>query len=249
MNAAKILVEIAAHTLDAAAAAQSGGADSVELFSNPVEGGVTPSEGLIATARKLISTKLYVLIRPRGGDFCYSDHEFTAMVQDIAVAKRLGADGVTLGVLKLDGTVDSERLQTLAAAAAPLPVTFHRAFDMCRDLQEALEHLIACGVQRVLSSGGAQTALEGGETLAQLARLGRERIRIVAAGGIKPETAREIVRRTGVRELHAGLRTTIPSPMRFRNTKIAFGPGSNEYEQVVVDEKNVRKLVEELGRL
>jgi copper homeostasis protein len=245
----RVLVEIAAHTLESAITAQAGGADRVELFSNPLEGGVTPSEGLIAVVRKRISLDLGVVIRPRGGDFYYSDEEFEAMLEDVATAKRLGANGVAVGLVNPDGTVDSDRVCKLVSAARPLSVTFHRASDMCKDLPVALESLISCGVDRVLTSGGEVSALEGIEPLARLVRIAGDRISIIAAGGIRAENARQIVQQTGVREVHAGLRSRVSSPMQFRNHKVSFGPGANEYERVIVKDGDVRRLAEELTDL
>ena len=248
-SAQRVLVEIAAHTIESAIAAQAGGADRAELFSNPAEGGVTPSEGFIAAVRERISLDLCVLIRPRGGDFCYSTEEFEAILQDVTAAKRLGANGVAVGIVNPDGTIDTERMSKLISTARPLSVTFHRAFDMCRDLPATVEGLIALGVDKILTSGGESSALEGIETLATLVRVAGSRISIVAAGGIKPENARRLVQYTGVRQIHAGLRTKVPSPMQFRRQRISFGPGDNEYERVIVKENDVRRLVEELTDL
>lgn len=247
-SVAKVLVEIAAHTIESALAAQNGGADRVELFSNPLEGGVTPSYGLIAAIRKGISTQLHVMIRPRGGDFFYSQDEFATMLEDIEVAKRLGANGIAVGIVTPEGTVDIARLSTAIAAARPLSVTFHRAFDVCRDLPKALEELIACGVDRVLTSGGESTAKQGSETLTNLVKMAEGRISIIAAGSIKAENAREIVRRTGVREVHAGLRRHVPGIIRFRNEKVSFGPTSSD-QRITVNEMDVRELVEAVAGL
>ena len=245
----KVLVEIAAHTIESALAAQTGGADRVELCSSPLEGGVTPSLGLIAAVRKRISVDLQVLVRTRAGDFCYSAEEFETMLEDISTAKRLGANGVALGVVNSDGTVDSNGTGELVSAARPLSVTFHRAFDKCKDLPAALETLISCGVDRVLTSGGAHNASAGIETLHRLVRIAGDRISIVAAGGIKPENVRQVVGETGVHEIHAGLRSTVPSPMQFRNHEVSFGPTSREYERVIVKQGDVRRLVQELADL
>jgi copper homeostasis protein len=247
-SVAKVLVEIAAHTIESAVAAQNGGADRVELFSNPLEGGVTPSYGLISAARKRISTQLHVMIRPRGGDFCYSQDEFATMLEDIEIVKRLGANGIAVGIVTPEGTVDFERLSKLISASRPLSVTFHRAFDVCRDLPKALEELIACGVDRVLTSGGEPTAWQGVETLAHLMRIAEGRIPIIAAGSIKPENAQEIVQRTGIREVHAGLRRHVPGPMRFRNERVSFGPTPSD-QRITVNEMDVRELVEAVAGL
>lgn len=244
-----ILLEIAAHTIDSALAAQAGGADRVELFSNPMEGGVTPSEGLVITVRERVARPLHILIRPRGGDFCYSSAEFEAMLHDIAAAKRLGANGVVLGIVNPNGTVDVPRLRELISAARPLAVTFHRAFDMCKDLPATLETLIDCGVERVLTSGGDATAQAAIPMLSHLVSMAGERIVIIAAGGIRANNVREIVIQTGVSEVHAGLRRQVPSPMQFRNTKICFGGSISEYEKLEVIESAVRQLVQELSHL
>lgn len=244
-----IIVEIAAHTIESALAAQMGGAERVELFSNPSEGGVTPSAGLVAGIRKRISADLHVMIRPRGGDFCYSAEEFEAMLRDVEVAKQLGANGVVTGIVNPDGTVDSVRMQQLISAARPLAITFHRAFDMCKDLPAALEEVISCGVDRVLTSGGEATAMEGIATLTKLVRIAGQQASIIVAGGINAGNVREIVERTGVREVHAGLRSPTPSPMQFRNPRVQFGPGGNEYERVGVNEDDVRRLVETVAGL
>ena len=242
----RIIVEIAVHSVESAIAAQAGGADRMELFTNPVEGGVTPSEGLIATVRERLLKDLHVMIRPRGGDFHYSDLEFEVMLRDVNVVRRLGANGVVLGLVNVDGTVDMRRTRQIVEACRPLSVTFHRALDVCVNLEKALEDLITCGVDRVLTSGGEASAVEGSKSIANLVRLAGNRIRIMAGGGIRPENIRQIVRETGVRELHAGLRSTIPGPMRFHSDKVSFGhkvPG--QYERTIIREEDVRRLVRE----
>jgi copper homeostasis protein len=241
------LVEIAVHTIDSALAAQAGGAHRVELFSNPLEGGVTPSEGLTMAVRKHVTVGFHVLIRPRGGDFCYSSAEFNVMLHDIAAAKRMGANGIVLGIVNSDGTVDVSRLRELLSAARPLPVTFHRAFDMCRDLPASLETLIECGVDRVLTSGGEATAEAGIPMLTDLVARAAKRIVIMAAGGIRAANVCEIVARTGVSEVHAGLRSQVPGPMQFHNPKVSFGPAMSEYERLEVMQVDVRQLVQELS--
>lgn len=246
----RIQFETAAHTIDSALAAQAGGADRVEFFSNPEEGGLTPSHGAISVVRERLSLPLLILIRPRAGDFCYSDDEFEAMQRDIGVAKELQANGIVFGILNRDGAIDQVRTRALVDAARPLDVTFHRAFDLTRDLPRSLEELISCGVDRVLTSGGEASAMKGIEKLSNLVRLAGNRIAIVAGGGIRAENVCDIVLRSGVREIHAGLRSTIPSPMEFRNPKISFAaPAAGEYGRVVVSESDVRRLANELRKL
>ena len=246
----KILVEIAVHTIESALAAEKGGADRVEVFSNPLEGGVTPSEGLMAVIREKLTRDIHIMIRPRGGDFLYSDMEFEAMGRDIEVARGVGANGVVFGLVHKDGTVDMKRIRQLVEAARPLSVTFHRAFDACRDPETALEELVECGVDRVLTSGGEANAVLGSNLISQLVRIAGHRTKIVAAGGVNSTNVRQIVEQTGVSEVHAGLRSTVSGPMRFQNRKIRLGHGAaGEYERIVVREEDVRKLVVQAGRL
>jgi copper homeostasis protein len=245
MRHRKILVEVAAHTIEAALAAEAGGADRVELFSNHMEGGVTPSEGAIAVGRDHMRIGLHVMIRPRGGDFCYSEHEVDAMHRDISVAKRLGANGVAFGIVNPDGEINVEQAGQLIASARPLSVTFHRAFDTCKDLTAALVLLISSGVDRVLTSGGAPNAADGIENIANLVSIAGGRIKVMAGGGIRPHNIRRIVQETGVLEVHAGLRSVVPGPMLFRNQAISSETEPHCYDRTVIHETDVRRLVDE----
>jgi copper homeostasis protein len=249
MSAKPIVVEIAAHSVQSALAAQDGGAHRVELFSDPLEGGVTPSEGLIAVVRDQLKIPLHVIIRPRGGDFCYSEEEQDVMHRDIAAAKRLGVDGVVLGTLEPEGSVNVELTRALVEAARPMSITFHRAIDFCRNVSAALRDVISCGAERVLTSGGAASATEGIPVLKSMVREAGEQIAVMAAGGVRPANVRAIVQQTGVREVHAGLRTTIPGPMLFQNDSVSFGKGRNEFERIVVQEHEVRVLVKQIEGL
>ena len=230
-----------------AIAAERGGAARIELCSALIEGGVTPSAGLIEATRAAVSLALHVMIRPRGGDFCYDANEFAIMRHDVEIAKNLGADGVVFGILDVNGNVDVARSRQLAELARPLAVTFHRAFDMAADLPRALEDVCAAGVNRLLTSGGEATSLQGQGMIAQLMRQAQNRLVIMPGSGIKPENARSLVEQTGVREIHVGLRSSLPSPMRYRNPRIAMGSiEGREYERPGVLEENVRKLCESL---
>lgn len=215
----------------------------MELCSDLLEGGVTPSAGLIELVRARVYIGLQVIIRPRGGDFCYSDEEVEIMRRDIAVAKQLCADGVVLGILDADGHVDVHLTRQLVELARPLNVTFHRAFDMSADLFESLEDVCASHADRLLTSGGEQTCLQGAETIARLAKAARGRIAIMAGGGIGHHDAAAIIERTGVREIHVGLSTPVRSPMRHHNPRLSMGKlQGREYERVQVLEENVRNL-------
>jgi copper homeostasis protein len=244
-----MIAEIASHTLEAALAAQAGGAHRVELFSSPLGGGVTPSEGAISIARDKLSIDLHVLIRPRMGDFLYSNEEFEVMLRDVSAAKRLGANGVVFGLVNQDGSIDVDRTSELVAASRPMSVTIHRAFDACKDLSRALDDAIGCGVDRVLTSGGEHTAIDGLPTIADLVRRASDQIIVMAGAGIKPDNVRVIVEKTGVREIHAGLRSVVPSPMRYQNQKLSFGSPVNEYEKIVVREQDVQALLEQVNGL
>jgi copper homeostasis protein len=241
------VIEICIDAVDSALAAQNGGAQRVELCSNLLEGGVTPSAGLVTIVRKKISIGLQVIVRPRGGDFCYNEDEFDTMKQDIVTAKSCGADGIAVGLLNLDGTVDIPRTTELVELSNPLPVTFHRAFDVSTDLSKSLEDVITTGAKRILTSGGEPSALKGAESLAKLVRQSAGRIIILAAGSIKGSNAREIVEKTGVQEVHAGLRTVISGRMKQSNKNISPGvSGMDESQRFVVLEENVKKLKQAL---
>ena len=200
-----ILVEAAVETLDSALAVERAGADRIELCDNLREGGTTPSARLIVDVAEETRLPVFVLIRPRAGDFVYSDDEFDQMVRDTELSGRLGIAGIVSGALTPGGRVDVERTRTLVKAAAGLPLTFHRAIDSAVDLPAALEEVIEAGASRVLTSGGAATAMEGVDLIAALVGQARERITVIAGGGIREHNVREVTARTGVREVHARL--------------------------------------------
>jgi len=236
-------------SLESAIAAERGGATRVELCSDLLEGGITPSAGLIATARKKVSIGLHVMIRPRGGDFFYSDDEFDVMRRDIVMAKQLGADGVVFGILDLEANVDIQRTRALVDLARPLQTTYHRAFDMSADLSRALEQVVEAGVDRILTSGGAQTAVEGTAMLRTLVERAKGRVIIMAGGGIDDQNVQIVLKKTGVREIHAGLKTIVESPMKYRSESISMGvTGGSEYQRFVVTESRVENLVRAVRR-
>ena len=243
-QAEKIVLEVCAYSLEAAIAAQAGDADRVELCANPREGGVTPSYGDIVLARQNLKIELHVLIRPRGGDFLYTSREFAAMKEDIQLCKRLGIDGVSLGILLPNGQVDRERCRELVDFAKPVSVTFHRAFDMAADPFAALEEIIAIGCDRILTSGQANSALQGASLIRDLVVRAGERIIIMAGGGVREANLAELIAMTHAREFHTSARTSISSGMKFRNPKVSLGGGEGEYELVMVDQQQVAKMRE-----
>ena len=199
------LVEAAVETIEEALAAKRAGADRIELCANLGVGGTTPSAGLIASVVQQVNHSVFVMIRPRGGDFVYAADEIDAMIEDIDRARPLGIAGIVTGALRSDGSVDVESMRRLMSPAAGLPVTFHRAFDVVANRTEALEQAIELGASRVLTSGGAATALEGAVAIAMLVDQAGERVSIVAGGKIREQNARDVIARTGVREVHARL--------------------------------------------
>jgi len=242
----RVLVEACVESVESAVAASAGGADRVELCDDLVEGGTTPSAGSIRLARERLDIGICVMIRPRGGDFLYTDLEFEIMRDDIGVAKRLGADGIVLGLLRADGGIDRERTARLVDDAAPLPVTFHRAFDVSRDPMESLETLIGLGVRRVLTSGQKASAIESLDVLRRLVDTAGDRITILAGGGITADNAARIVTATGVREVHVYAPGRYPSPMEYRNDTVPMGMAyrPEEYVRTVTDPERIRAVVE-----
>jgi copper homeostasis protein len=240
----EITVEICVDSLESAIAAERGGAQRVELCSDLLEGGITPSAGLIATARKKISIGLHVMIRPRGGDFVYTDDEFDVMRRDVLMAKQLGADGVVVGLLDADANVDVQRTRELVKIARPLTTTFHRAFDISAGLGRSIEDVVEAGADRILTSGGAETAVGGAATIRNLVERGNGRVIIMACGGIDDQNVQTVLENTGVREIHAGLRTPIASLTQSHSRSISMGTSEgSEYQRFVVLESRVAQLI------
>ena len=244
-------VEIVVYNLESALKAQEGGADRIELCDNPGEGGTTPSAGIIELVRQNLSIDVYVMIRPRAGDFCYSNYDFHAMKRDIGYAQKLSVDGVVFGILNTDGTIDKKRCQELIARARPLKVTCHRAFDMTRDPFEALEDCIEAGFNRILTSGQQAQALRGAHLLGDLVKEAKGRIQIMAGSGVNEDTVEEIVEQSGVQHIHFSAMTYRNSSMAYVNKNIAtmgLAGDAAEYQIRTVDPERVkttRALAEE----
>ncbi len=236
------ILEICANSVESCMEAQKGGAHRVELCAGIPEGGTTPSYGDIVMARELLNIDLFVIIRPRGGDFLYSPLEHEIMLRDIAVSKELGVDGVVFGCLTADGEVDMERNRELVEAAEGMSVTFHRAFDMCRAPFESLEKIINLGINRVLTSGQQPKAEAGTGLIKELLQVANNRVIIMPGGGINNQNITKIAGETGAREFHFSARRAIESGMKFRNPTVKMGGTTievNEYEKEVTQAEQV----------
>lgn len=243
--AEQITVEVCVDSVASALAAERGGAQRIELCSDLLEGGVTPSLGLLSVVRKEISIGVHPIVRPRPGDFCYSDAEFEIMRRDIELAKREGADGVVLGILQSNGRVDVGRTRRLVELAQPLSVTFHRAFDVSANLLESFEDVCATGADRLLTSGGEQECLKGVGTVARLVQASEGRIKLMAGGRIGIDNAATIIESTGVSEIHVGLATPVNRSNDHKNSRrLTLGKAQGrEFQQTEVLEQSVRDLV------
>ncbi|MGX5817544.1 copper homeostasis protein CutC [Chitinophaga lutea] len=242
----KITLEICAASLASCLAAEQGGADRIELCDNLLEGGTTPSYATIALAREKVKIALYPIIRPRGGDFLYSDLEYEIMQKDIQLCKQLGCDGVVIGLLTADGKVDVPRTRALVELAWPMGVTFHRAFDMTDDPFEALEAVISTGCERILTSGQRNTAPEGAALIAQLVEKAEGRILIMAGSGVRAGNVADLVRSSHAPEYHTTAKSYVDSGMHYRNPDVSMGgiPGVPEYGVAVTQADQVRLIRE-----
>lgn len=241
--------EICTNSVESCIAAQEGGANRVELCAGIPEGGTTPSYGEIATAREVLThTKLHVIIRPRGGDFLYSPVEIKTMLKDIEIARRLGADGVVFGCLTADGEIDIPVMQQLMAASKGLSVTFHRAFDVCRNPHKALEQLIELGCDRILTSGQQANAEAGIPLLKELQQEAAGRIILLAGCGVNENNIRRIAEETGIEEFHFSARESIKSGMEYKNEAVSMGGTVHisEYERNVTTAERVKNTIDAL---
>jgi len=229
----KCLLEISVQTLEAAMAAERGGADRIELCANLAIGGITPGVELLRAVRAKLHIPIFSMVRPRAGDFVYSNAEFAEMKSAISLAKESSMDGVVLGLLRKDRHVEIEPTKELVELARPLPVTYHRAFDEIADLRQALEDVIKTGARRILTSGGANGALEGAAVLAELVAAAGNRITIVPGAGINASNIWMVAEQTNAGEFHSGLSSALPY-------------GSSDHEKF---EREVRKLAEQIAEI
>lgn len=237
--------EVAVDSLESSLIAQSAGANRIELCAALSIGGITPSYGMIALAYETLSIPTNVIIRPRAGDFLYSETEFEIMKQDIEFVKSIGANGVVIGILLAEGNIDVDRTRVLIELAKPLQVTFHRAFDMAVDPFQALEDLIDLGVDIILTSGQQATAANGLELITQLVEKANGRIEIMPGSGINPTNIKQIVVDSGARDFHFSGKRTIDSKMTYRNPNLSMGSesGSSEYDITLADADIIRAII------
>jgi len=243
ITAMNYIIEIATTDFTTTKSAIIGGADRIELCAALSDGGTTPSYGTIKKCRETFAAELFPIIRPRGGDFLYTDEEYSMMLEDIAVCKLLGCDGIVTGILNCDGTIDVERTSKMIHLAYPMEVTVHRAFDRCIDPFAALEQLIQIGCQRILTSGQKQTATEGIDLITALIKAANDRIVIMPGSGVRVENIKELKDQTGAVEFHSSMRSTVDSGMKFMHS--SFGK-EDSYSNPGIDAKNVRALREAL---
>ena len=237
-------LEICSFNLSSALIAQQAGAQRVELCAGPDEGGTTPSRGVIMAARERLQIELYPIIRPREGDFLYSEEEFAVMLKEVAFCKQVGCNGVVIGLLNADGTVDKARSAKLVEAAYPLGVTFHRAFDWAINPFEAMEDIIGIGCERILTSGQRPTALEGATMINELVRQADDRILIMPGSGVRASNIGTLVEKTDAPEYHTSARIRVGGAMEYVNTAM------NEEQLVTMaDKEEIEKIIESLRLL
>ncbi len=244
-----MLIEVCASSLQSAINAQAGGAGRVELCDNLYEGGTTPSPATLLLTRKKLRIKLHVLIRPRGGDFLYSDLEFEIIKKDIEFCKEIGCDGVVIGFLNADGTIDTEKTAEAIKIARPMSVTFHRAFDMTRDPIEAVDQLINLGIDQLLTAGQNNKAPDGKELIAELVKRAGDKMIIMPGSGINKENICMMQEFTGATEFHLTGQVQAESKMHYRKKGIFLGGLKEipEYSKAETDIKKIRAVVAQLG--
>ena len=240
-----MIIEIAVFSLEAAIAAYQAGAHRIELCTAAAEGGLTPSAATMRLAKKYVKIPIHVMIRPREGDFCYSEKEFESMLLDIAAAKMVGMQGIVAGILNPDGSVDEKRTAILVDAAAPMNVTFHRAFDMVSDQYKALEAIIYAGCARILTSGGQQTAPKGIDKLADLVSKAGDRISIMPGSGVNLSNLKQIAEVTGAKEIHLSARSFVPGKMNFKQPLVTMGGSVSipDYDLLLPDKKMIHDIL------
>lgn len=246
MNTEKSILEVCVDSVESAIAAAEGGADRLELCANLLIGGTTPSVALFNEIRKVTDIPIRALIRPRFGDFCYTDYEFSIIREEVKTFKALGADGVVIGILTPDGSLDMQRMKVLMEEAKGIPVTLHRAFDVCANPYEALEQAKELGIDTILTSGQKNNCIEGKELLKELVGLAGEDINILIGSGVNAEVISELASYTKANHFHMSGKMNVESEMNYRKEDVAMGlPMMSEYiiwrtdKEAISDAKNV----------
>ncbi len=234
-------IELIAFSIQSCIDAQEAGAHRIELCDNAGEGGTTPSYGFIKAARNILNIDLYPIIRPRGGDFLYSNDEFDMMKSDINVCKVFGCNGVVIGILNADGSIDKKRCKELIELAKPMKVTFHRAFDRANDLEKALEDVIEIGCERILTSGGVPNAIDGATTIEKLVKQANGRIIIMPGSGVRSDNIKALAQKTGAVEFHSSARKQYESKMLYKSDSM-----NENLTSFGLDVEEAKKIIEQL---
>lgn len=242
--AKRVCVEVTVDSVDGALAAADGGADRIELCGCLEVGGLTPSPALVVAVRAAVAMPIFAMARPRPGDFAYTTREFAVLMADIAALRKEGIDGIVAGTLRHDGQVDRERLAMLLAETRPLPLTFHRAFDVAKDPHTAFATLLELGVDRLLSSGQAPTAPQGAALLAELVRVAAGRLQVMAGCGVRAANVAALVAATGVPEVHLSASVWRDGPMTFRRPQVPMGTSPHgDYAVRTTDRDEIARVV------
>lgn len=236
-----IVLEVIGFNIESCLTARANGANRIELCASPLEGGTTPSYGFIKAARKKLDIPVYVMIRPRGGGFLYTHDELAIMLRDVAVCKEIGCDGIVMGILNADGSVNTSQCSRLVEAAYPMGVTFHRAFDRVNDYEKALNDVIAVGCERILTSGLHDRAIDGLEVIARLAQLAKDQIIVMPGSGVNSENIKKIIEETGVKEIHSSASIIVSEKMEHKNVLM-----NETLNHVSVNGEEVKKMADVL---
>lgn len=239
-----MILEVIAFTIDSCKLIEKAGGGRIELCANPLEGGTTVSYGMMKAARESVSIPVFPIIRPRGGNFLYNGEEYAIMKEDIRVCRDLGMDGVVIGLLDKSGRIDRDRTSRLVELAYPMEVTFHRAFDHVREPLTAMEDIISAGCTRILTSGGADTAVKGMGNLQEWVKAADDRIIILPGSGIRSGNIRQLAEATGLTEFHSSARTALQSCMEWTNEQL-----SEKMDTYTVDPEEVKACISELKRM
>lgn len=243
------MLEVCVDSVESAIAAQRGGAKRLELCGNLIIGGTTPTPALFRAVRAAVDIKIHVLIRPRFGDFCYTDAEFAIILEEVRQFRELGADGVVIGILRPDGSLNMEQMGELIREAGGMQITLHRAFDVCSDPMRALEECVALGVHTILTSGQKDSCLAGADLLKELKKAAAGRLHILAGAGVNSGNLEELCRVTGLDQFHMSGKKVLDSAMDFRREGVPMGlPGISEFSIWRTDEDEIRKAAEVLER-